>query len=206
MDGQEYLNQISATNRPLAKTKGKGGILSSKFVLVGLIGLAVLVVIIIIGALLGGGKGGEKNLGSALILHIKNTTGEVQKFQPDIKSSELRSYSASLAGVLNDTKNKLSSYMTEQHDFNENKVDKKLIAAADTAKDELDTELFEAKINGILDRIFAHKMAYEITLIMTEETQLDKSTKSDSLKETISTSLGSLEKLYDSFNNFSEGE
>ena len=206
MDGQEYLNQISASNKPTSKTKGKGGILSSKFVMVGLIGLVALVVIIILGALLGGGKGGEKNLAISLKLHIENTTEEVKKYQSDVKSSELRSYSASFAGVLDDTKNKLDEYMTEKYGSKESKADKKLTEAAKTAKDKLDSELFEAKINGILDRIFAHKMAYEIALLRTEETQLDKSTKSDSLKETLSTSLGSLEKLYDNFNNFSEGE
>lgn len=205
MDGQEYLNQISAANKPVAKTNGKGGLLSSKFVIVGIIGLAALVVIIILGVLLGGGKGGEKNLGSALILHIDNTKEVAKEYQDSIKSSELRSYCATLTGVLANTSGDITKYMEEKYDFKASKVEKTLIASADAAKDELSSELFEAKINGILDRIFAHKMAYEITLIMTEESQLDKASRSDSLKASINTSLGSLETLYDSFNNFSEG-
>ncbi len=206
MDGQEYLNQISAANRPASKAGGnKGGILSSKFVLVGIIGLAALVVVIVIGALLGGGKGGEKNIGTALILHLDSTKEVAQEYQNSVKSSELRSYCATLTGVLSNTSSDLTKYMEEKYDFKANKADKKLVEAANTAKDELNSELFEAKINGILDRIFAHKMAYEISLITAEETKLDKATKSDFVKEALSTSMSSLETLYDNFNNFSEG-
>ena len=55
MEGQEYLNQISADNRPV-KTSKMSGIFSSKFFWVGVIGIALLIIIIIIGAALGGNK------------------------------------------------------------------------------------------------------------------------------------------------------
>ena len=64
--------------------------------------------------------------------------------------------------------------------------------------------MFEAKINGILDRIYAHKMAYEISLITTREAQIMKSINNDTLNEILTTSYNSLETLYDKFNNFSE--
>ena len=206
MEGQEYLNQITESSKPVKKIGEKKSFFSSRFMIVGAIGLAALLLIIILGSLLGGEKGGEKNLGTALILHIKNTSEEVQKYQPDVKSSELRSYSATLNGVLGDFEGRLTEYMVEKYGYKENKVDKKFLEEADAAKEELDSELFEAKINGILDRIFAHKMAYEITLIKNEELKFKNATKSDLLKSEIDTSVSSLDEVYENFNNYSEAK
>ena len=86
----------------------------------------------------------------------------------------------------------------------EKEVGKKVVETADSEKEELKNELFEAKINGILDRIYAHKMAYEIKTIMAEESKLDSATKNETLKDLLNTSYTSLENLYDIFNDFSE--
>ena len=60
MQGQEYLNQISASNRPVKKSK-MNSILSSKLFMGGMIAVVALIVIINIGSILIGNKGGEKN-------------------------------------------------------------------------------------------------------------------------------------------------
>lgn len=202
MDRQEYLNQISAVNRPA--NKPKSGIFASKFFWVGAIGLAVLVLIIIIGAVLGGGKTSNKDKLFALILHIDNTSSVIDEYQSNVKSSDLRSYSASLNSVLSNTSNGLTSYAEEKYNFKAKEVDKKITEEETTAKDGLMDELFEAKINGILDRIYTHKMAYEISLITSREAQLLKSSSNDALTEILTTSYNSLNNLYNKFNDFSE--
>ncbi len=202
MEGQDYLNQISANNRPAQKQKK--GILSSKFFLVGAIGLVALIIIIIIGALVNGNKGGEKNLSFALKLHLDNTSSVIEEYQPNVKSSSLRSSSASLNSVISDTNSKLTDFVTAKYEFKEKDVDKKLKDAAAGNQEELSNELFEAKINGVLDRVYAHKMSYETSMLMTEEAKLINSSKDDALKSILSTSYDSLKNLYDNFNNFSE--
>ncbi len=202
MEGQDYLNQISANNRPTKKQQK--GILSSKFFLVGAIGLVALIIIIIIGALVNGNKGGEKNLSFALKLHLDNTSSVIEEYQPNVKSSSLRSSSASLNSVISDTNSKLTDFVTAKYEFKEKDVDKKLKDAAARNQEELSNELFEAKINGVLDRVYAHKMSYETSMLMTEEAKLINSSKDDALKSILSTSYDSLKNLYDNFNNFSE--
>ena len=202
MEGQDYLNQISANNRPTKKQQK--GILSSKFFLVGAIGLVALIIIIIIGALVNGNKGGEKNLSFALKLHLDNTSSVIEEYQPNVKSSSLRSSSASLDNVISDTNSKLTDFVTAKYEFKEKDVDKKLKDAAARNQEELSNELFEAKINGVLDRVYAHKMSYETSMLMTEEAKLINSSKDDALKSILSTSYDSLKNLYDNFNNFSE--
>ena len=83
-------------------------------------------------------------------------------------------------------------------------INKNLEEDANLAKDALDSELFEAKINGLLDRIYAHKMAYEVSALMSEESEISSATNDASLKSLLTTSYDSLKNLYDRFNGFSE--
>lgn len=203
MQGQEYLNQISASNRPEQKSK-LGGILSSKFFLIGAGLVAALIVIIVIGMALSGNKGGEEDNCYKLYLHLESTAEVIGEYQDSVKSSTLRASGASLRGVLENTKKDLESYLTEKYDFTPKKISEDLTLEMTTEKDELMSELFEAKINGNLDRIFAHKMAKEIALIASEEAKISKSTKNDTLKGLLKTSYDSLDSLYNNFNDFSE--
>ena len=94
--------------------------------------------------------------------------------------------------------------MTEKYSFKDSDIDKKIVEQATSEKDGLEAELFEAKINGILDRIFAHKMAYEISLFLAEEDQLASNAGDETLTGLLVTSSESLENLYNKFNEFSE--
>ena len=207
MDGQRYLQQISETNRPVPvadKKGGASGILSSKFFMIGAIGLGLLIVIVVIGAMLGGGKNSTKELSYELKLHLDNTAEVIGEYQEYVKSSDLRSSSASLQGVISNASRDLTKYLEEKYNFDGKNIDEKMEEEAAVARDELSNELFEAKINGILDRIYAHKMTYEISLFMTEETQLVDSANDEALTELLNNSYQSLEKLYSKFNDFSE--
>lgn len=205
MDRQEYLNQISAVNRP---TKGsKGGIFSSKFFWVGAIGLAVLVLIIIMGMALGGGNSSSpKEKLYALLTHINNTSAVINEYQTNIKSSSLRADSISLASVLSDTSGKLDNYVNTKYKVKDKDLPKKMVNDENAAKEELSNELFEAKINGILDRTYAHKMIYEISLIISREEQILKNSKDNEIIEILTQSHSSLEVLYNKFNEFTEGK
>ena len=205
MNGQEYLNQISAKSQQQKPKMGGGGILKSKFFLAGVIGVVLFIVIMIFGMALGGNKGNDKSKCFDLAIRLNNTGEVVGEYQPSIKSSTLRSNGISLSGVLADTNKKLMNYLEEKYSVKNLKdAGEKALGQAKTEQDALATELFEAKINGILERVFAHKMAYEITTIMSKEAELKKTTKNEALIEILDQSHDSLENLYDKFNNFSE--
>lgn len=202
MDRQEYLNQISMKSHPTKNSKS--GVFASKFFWVGVIGAAIFILILIIGGILGGARGNDKDRLLALILHMDNTSEVIEEYQPNVKSSDLRSYSASLHGVLSNTSRELTDYIAEKYNMKPKDANEGITEEETLAKDNLANELFEAKINGNLDRIYAHKMAYEISLITSREIQLYKSTNNENLKEVLDTSYNSLSNLYDKFNDFSE--
>ena len=172
--------------------------------MVGMIGLVVLIVIIIIGLILGGGREGEKTSLYRLKLHLDNTTTVIDDYQSGIKSSDLRSSSASLKSIISNTNKELMDYLVSRYEFKDKDINQKLIEEATLEKDGLEAELFEAKINATLDRIYAHKMAYEISLITSEEAKIIDTTKNEDLRNLLTKSLNSLSNLYNKFNSFSE--
>ena len=189
-------------NRPAKKSKMD--FLKNKFVLVGIILVAGIALLAIVGAVLGGGKGGIKEQSFALQPRLDSTTETISNYQSLIKSSLLRSDSTSLSGILSNTNRDLSNYISEK--YKSAKPEKKAQDAEEEHKTALDAELFEARINGILDRIYAHKMSYEITLIVSMESKLYDATSDDTLKEILNTSYSSLEVIHEKFENYTEAK
>lgn len=205
MDGQEYLNQISASNQPVEQSK-LSKILTSKYFLIGVGAVVALIIVIIIGGMISSGKGDAKKDCISLYLHINNTSELINEYQDSIKSSELRASSSSLNTVLQDTSKKMAEYLTVKYKFKDKDANKKTVEKLTLEKDALNEELFDAKINGILDRVYAHKMAYEMQLFVAESSQIKKEAKDESLQSILDTFDSSLENLYSKFNDFSEGQ
>ena len=201
MDKQEYLNKISATSAPAKKPST---LTSSVFFKVGIFGIAAIILVAIFGALLSSVQGREKTRATALKLHLDNLSETISDYQPSVKSSTLRSHSASLSSIISNTNRDLTGFVTEKYNFKAKNVSKNLLADETALSDALNNELFEAKINGLLDRVYARKMAYEISYLTAHESELIKSTKNSALKDFLTTSHNSLSNLYDKFNDFSE--
>lgn len=200
MDGQDYLNQISAQARP--EKKSKLNFMNSPIFKVSIGGIIALILIVIIGSILTSSSGGIKSRSISLKYHIDNTLNIISTYQPDIKSSNLRSSSASLYSVLSNTSRELTDYLignfnyadgseTYQTDFENASMNSAI----------LESDLFNAKINGILDKVYASKMAYEISSIMSEENTIYDSTDDAYFQSILSASYQSLETLYPNFNN-----
>ena len=157
----------------------------------------------IIGSMLGGGGENAKTSAIKLLLHLDNTAEVISDYQSDIKSSDLRSSVATLHSLLTDASRRVTSYLENNYGYRSGSADKKLTEQADLDRENLESDLFNAKINGILDRIIAHKMEYEITIFQSEEQTLSKEANDGELKSALSSSMNSLETLYDKFNSFS---
>lgn len=204
MDSQDYLDQISRTARPPKQNKsGLAGILSSKWLKWGGLALVLLIVIVIFGSMLGGKQTTEEKC-IDLKLHLDGTSEAISEYQENLKSSLLRSLSASLKGIFSNTSSQLTTYMAGKYGYEDGHEKEAVVEVAELARDELMNELFEAKINGLLDRVFAHKMALEIYSVMSDEAGISNSSEDEALKSLLSTSYDSLNNLYTQFNDFSE--
>ena len=166
MDRQEYLNQISASNRPVnTKTNGKfGNILSSKITWIVVGAVALFIIFAIIGGILSGSKSGVKEKIYSFNTHVDNAMSVFDSYRTKVKSSSLRSYNTTLSSLLVNVKGQLENYLSEKNkgksENAEKVLGKKKIEQLTLEMDDLDSELFEAKINGNLDRVFENKMSY----------------------------------------------
>lgn len=200
MDGQDYLNQISASVRP--EKPSKMGSLNSKIFKIVAGGIVAFILIAIIGSILSGGKTGVKDQAISLKLNIDSTLSVISEYQPSVKSSDLRSSSASLYSVLSNTNRDLTTFITEKYNYSSKSDDKKFEEAVALERDGLESSLFEAKTNGILDQVYANKMAYVISLISSKESALFNTTSDESLQAILSSSYNSLKNIYNQFADF----
>ena len=164
--------------------------------------VAAFIVLAVVGVILGNGRAGARDQAISLKLNIDSTLSVISKYQPSVKSSDLRSSSASLYSVLSNTNRDLTSFVTENYDYNAKNDDKKFADNVAAERDALETALFQAKINGILDQVYANKMAYVVSLISAKETSLYNATGNAGLQTILSSSYNSLSNLYDQFNDF----
>lgn len=202
MDSQAYLNQISAKG---GSRKSSNGPLSSKVVKLGLIGAGALVLILVVGMLLGGSGDTLKNKIIFLKLHTTNLSSTLGTYQSKLKSSNLRSSTAQLRTILDSTASSLSERIKAAYKITDSKeIDKAVTKKENTLSQQLKDDLFNAQINGLLDRTFASKVAYEITVVTSREKELIKLTKNAEFKEMLESSLKSINNLYNNFNNYSE--
>ena len=206
MDGQDYLNQISESAKP--KKASRSGILSPRNLKIGGIVAGVIIIIIVIASIFSGmnKKPSLKTNIISMRMYMDSTNSAIGSYQKKVKSSKLRSYSASLSSVLSNTSGNITTYLKSKYDFKDSQITKKMKSNEATHLNELESELFNAKINGILDRIYAHKMAYEISIITAKEHAIIEKVKDTDFKETLTTSYNSLANLYTQFNDFSEGQ
>ncbi len=200
MDNTEYLKQISQTVRPEKKSMGW---MSSPIFKVAVGGIIAFILIMIIGSVLSNGKASLKQQTISLKFHVENTLDAISSYKDNLKSSNLRSSSVSLSSVLSDTKRKLTEYTDGKYSKKDSDIER-LEEEAVAHKEELEADLFEAKISGILDRTFAHKMALEISLITAEEASIYDASKDENLQSILESSYNSLNNLYNNFNDFSE--
>lgn len=201
MDNQAYLNQIAASNRP-EKTPKFSGVLKNNIFKIGAIAVGLFILIFIIGQILSGIKGDPKQDFFDFKARLDNTSKTIKSYQGLVKSSRLRSYSASLATILSTTTKATEDYSTRTYQ-------KTKIAGTEAvtkAAEELENDLHDAKINGFLDRVYARKLAYEISVIMAEESKLIKSIKDEEYKKALQSSYDSLSVIKDSFASFSEAK
>lgn len=212
MDRQEYLNQISASNRPVnTNSKGKfASILSSKIFLIVAGAVALFIFLAVIGGVLSGSKSSPKQKIYAFNVHVDNTSEVFDEFRNKVKSSELRSYYTTLSSLLVNVRGQLDSYLSSKNNGKNEDAKKilgeKKIEQLTLERDDLENELFEAKINGNLDRVYENKMTYEIATLMNEESEIAKSSSDESLKSIMEGSYTSLENLYNQMSNFSESK
>ncbi|MBQ1528579.1 hypothetical protein IIZ77_02960 [Candidatus Saccharibacteria bacterium] len=199
MNDLEYLNQISAGVNQQPKPTG---FFDKKMKIVFGILAGVLILFIILLAAGGSSKAPEVTATSELnrlYTRSNELIKTVSTYNGSVRSSSLRSTGTSLSTLLTELSSTSASYLGDA------KVDD---ADPDDAQNltELNNTLEKARLNGILDRNYAHEMDYQIRYLLIIEDSVREKTTDANLKSYLTSSAESLSRLGDTFNNFSESK
>lgn len=201
MDNFEYLNQISQSNRPTRHhfAKPKGGLKTSMVVKLSAGAVVIFFLLMAIGGMLGNLGNKSSELTKQVYVRTTNLNQVVTSFNRDLKSSRLRAIGASLSAILTSTSNQLSAYLVKDgKDKNALIPDAKTTASEAALINELNTSLTNAKLNGVLDRFYDNQIGLQVSLLMSQVSELISRTKDSDLKQILLPFHSSLETIHQS--------
>lgn len=202
MDNLEYLNQISQSVRP---TKPAANSQMKKIIILGIIALFLAITVFAFTAIFSGGRKTPYDYAIQLDLRMQNLSNTLQTYNPMIKSSQLRSLGASLSSTLNNSSTQIANYFTELDLEDEERTPSPSIQDEETLiSDNLNATLYNAQLNGLLDRTYLNQITLQISLLLSLETQISSKTNDEELLYIISLSTSNLEVILNNFNNFSD--
>lgn len=206
MDNLEYLQQISKSNRPVAPAQPTSKSNLSLIIKIAIGGIISFVAILILGIALGNMGAKSSDLAKQIYIRSNNLNSTITTYNRSLKSSRLRSISSSLSGTLVNTSNQLSNYLTSTSDDSKTAlVPSEAITTSETELiDNLNTTLNNAKLNGILDRIYEHQIASQVSLLLALESQLLGRSPDEPLLSIIQQSYASLSTIQTSLEEYDD--
>lgn len=201
MNNLEYLNQISQENRP---TKAQKSNSMSLIIKIAVGGVVAFLFILVLGMALNAGKSSPTDLTKQLYVRTSNLNTALTTYNKSLKSSQLRAIGTSLSGVLTGATASLTSYLVPEGGDQESlNPPEKLLETETTTITELDTALNNAKLNGILDRVYANQIQLQVSLLITFISQLEQRTKDADLIDIIGQYQSNLYVIEQSLQNYS---
>ena len=200
MDNQTYLNQIAVKAAP---QKGINRFLTPTIIKIIIGAVVALVFIIILGSILNAANQKTVDLYASFHLRLENlisSSGPLNTYTKDLKSSDLRSLSGTLQSSLTSTSRELSGMLST---LGVNTDDMSDTARQDANIAEYTAGLADAKLNGVLDRTFASSTALQISILLSMESEIRAKTDNSSLANLIDRSSADLNTLLTQFTDYS---
>ena len=164
----------------------------------GIIAGAVLIIVIFFIALFSGGD--SKAISTErLALRLQTLQKVSDGTHKNLKDSKLRALNSRLITQLTNTNRDIAAPL-KAAGINIKKTDKKLTAQENGEK--LTKKLEDARLNGMLDRVYANEMSHELETSAIMMENLFKSTKSKSLKKFLEDSYDDLSALQKEFEDY----
>lgn len=139
-------------------------------------------------------------LSEQLVAKITTTIEVLDVYNSEIHSSMERTLAVSLRDSLNGTRASMVTYLTNNHNYDEDDAEDSEVWASELAiAEELSTELENARLNGILDSVYIREMTLVIYEIEGIESEIIERTSSTELDSTLENSISSLDNIISGF-------
>lgn len=210
MDNMAYLQQIAGVDNSM-KTKAKPNSPFAKLLNVWtFVGLGIFIALIIgvslIAAALNKVDTKDQDLMKQSYWRSHYIIDEtMEKYADILKSSDLRDKTSSLKSVLNEIMLNSKNLLLDKTGFDiesTNEEEDSLAVEEKAAIDEFNTELENARLNGILDRIYIREIAMQIAYLRSYQSEIVERTKDDDFRSAAEKAESNLDNLYNQFHNF----
>lgn len=204
MDNFEYLNQISQSNRPVKHSFKQSGPKTSLIIKLCAAGVVLFFLLMALGSMLGNLGGKSNDLTKQLYTRTANLNTTLNTYNRSLKSSQLRAIGVSLSAILTNASNQLSGYLTaNSKDKDVLALDEKTSASETALIEELNTSLTNAQLNGVLDRYYDNLIGLQVSLLLSQTSQLLARTKDSNLISILTNFHTSLETIHQSIEAYS---
>lgn len=190
----DYLNQI-------APQQHSGGPSRRTIIIIGALSAVALIVAVILMIMSAQGPGDSSQL-MGIKARIATLQTIADKRQRLLEDTSLRATNSSLSAFLKTANAEIEVPMTRAG-LKPNVTDKTITSRETALADELNQKLDDAQLNGILDRVYASEMNYQIQALSNNMYKLYTSTRSAALRDYLVSTDKSLEPIKDKLKNFS---
>lgn len=204
MDNQDYLDQITASAQP---TKPRSGITNiiPPLALKLLIGGVILAILIIVFGIIFGNMGTKtEDLAKQLSIRLNNVSETIDKYNPAIKSSQLRQYGSETKATINNTQRDLNQFLEKKYGYKKPDTKSKMFTDETDYIEKTNKELEYARLNAFLDRVYVQQLMYQIEQITALESNINARTDNQELKDIVNSSATNLQNAHGSLEKVSE--
>lgn len=203
MDNYEYLKHISKSNRPdptAKKSNASMGLILK--ILIG--GILATVLLIGLGLLINNNSTNSTDTAKQLYARMENVSKLVNDYNKSLKSSQLRAINYSLSGTLSGTMPQLNSYLKENAGSSGSIAPPNRLATTESnLYESTNAKLTDAKLNGMLDRIYVAQIHMQVSLLMTLTAEVAKRNSSSELRTILNSFYSNLRVIEQALDNYS---
>lgn len=203
MDNLEYLNQISQSNRPVKRSLKSSDRKTNLILKFSIAGVVLFFLMMAFGAMVGNLNTKSDDLAKQIYTRTVNLNSSLNTYNRDLKSSRLHAIGVSLSAILTNASNQLSNYLTANSKDKNITLDEKTTASEAAIIEELNTSLTNAKLNGVLDRYYDNQIGLQVSLLLSQTSELLARTKDAELITIVTNLHTSLETIHQNLVNYS---
>lgn len=203
MDNLEYLNQISQSNRPVKRSLKSSDRKTNLIIKFSIAGVVLFFLMMAFGAMVGNLNTKSDDLAKQIYTRTVNLNSSLNTYNRDLKSSRLRAIGVSLSAILTNASNQLSNYLTANSKDKNIAIDEKTTTSEAAIIEELNTSLTNAKLNGVLDRYYDNQIGLQVSLLLSQTSELLARTKDAELITIVTNLHTSLETIHQNLVNYS---
>lgn len=201
MNNMDYLSQI--TGAVQGSNKGNGGqkLLTPLMIKIIVVGVVLFVLLLVVGGMLGGLASKAADLAKQIDVRMTNLIALEDTYGKEVKSPKLRALGDTMNGVMTDTTQKLTALLNETEKFDVSKPTGKFADEEAKTSEELGVAFENAWLNGQLDEVFVREMSYQVTVLLSMESEVLERTQNEELQGIMNKSTEDLQIIQSNLNN-----